>query len=295
MSVSVNTNAGAMIALQTLKKTDEGLAATQKRISTGLRVADTYDDGAAYAVSSAMRCNIGVLGAVNERLSYAKGVIDVTVKAGEAFTGRMQQLGDVLVRLGDDNLTGEARGNYEAQFDSLMQEAIDFTKYANFYGTNIMGSTTTSPPTGSGSRTVLADATGNSVVIPAYPLEDDTYTLSFDDPAPAPGEPLASAVGNTTAESARELLSTQYTDVIKSLATAMNSWGNISRHVDNQLDFNSAMIDANTTGLGATIDADMAKESAALQSLQVKEQLGMQSLSMTTQGPKSILDLFHGS
>ena len=32
---SVNTNMGAMIALQSLNKTNESLAATQKRISTG--------------------------------------------------------------------------------------------------------------------------------------------------------------------------------------------------------------------------------------------------------------------
>ena len=35
---SVNTNIGAMVALQSLNKTNDDMAVTQKRISTGMRV-----------------------------------------------------------------------------------------------------------------------------------------------------------------------------------------------------------------------------------------------------------------
>ncbi|HYZ30671.1 MAG TPA: flagellin, partial [Crenalkalicoccus sp.] len=40
---SVNTNIGAQVALQSLNKTADALSATQKRISTGYRVADAKD------------------------------------------------------------------------------------------------------------------------------------------------------------------------------------------------------------------------------------------------------------
>ena len=52
---SVNTNVGAMVALQSLNRTSDDLAATQKRISTGYRVADAKDDGAAFAVAERIR------------------------------------------------------------------------------------------------------------------------------------------------------------------------------------------------------------------------------------------------
>ena len=48
---SVNTNLGAMIALQSLNRTGSDMATTQKAISTGLRVSDAKDDGAAYAIA----------------------------------------------------------------------------------------------------------------------------------------------------------------------------------------------------------------------------------------------------
>ncbi len=39
---SVNTNMGAMVALQSLETTQSQLASTQKQISTGYRVADFH-------------------------------------------------------------------------------------------------------------------------------------------------------------------------------------------------------------------------------------------------------------
>ena len=55
---SVITNVGAMVALQSLNKTADQLSATQKRISTGYRVADAKDDGAAFAVAERIRKTI---------------------------------------------------------------------------------------------------------------------------------------------------------------------------------------------------------------------------------------------
>ena len=46
---SVNTNEGAMAALQNLGATQADLATTQTRINTGLKVASAKDDGAIWA------------------------------------------------------------------------------------------------------------------------------------------------------------------------------------------------------------------------------------------------------
>jgi flagellin len=51
---SVNTNVGAMIALDALNSTNSQLNSIQKQISTGCPVADATDDGA--ATRSRSRC-----------------------------------------------------------------------------------------------------------------------------------------------------------------------------------------------------------------------------------------------
>ena len=75
---SVNTNMGAMIALESLNRTNADLAATQKRVSTGSRVADATDDGAAYAVAQSVRSTVGALGAANAQL----GNLQAAIRAG---------------------------------------------------------------------------------------------------------------------------------------------------------------------------------------------------------------------
>ena len=76
---SVNTNIGAMTALQSLNRTNDALAAVQKRVSTGFRVADAKDDGGAFAVAQSVRGDVAGLTAANEQLGGLKGIVDVTL------------------------------------------------------------------------------------------------------------------------------------------------------------------------------------------------------------------------
>lgn len=52
---SILTNTSAMVALQTLKSINKGLAQTQGEISTGMRVANAKDNAATWAISSVMQ------------------------------------------------------------------------------------------------------------------------------------------------------------------------------------------------------------------------------------------------
>ena len=55
MSFSVNTNTGAMTALQYLQQTQGQLNQTQSAINSGLKVATAKDDGAIYAIAQNQR------------------------------------------------------------------------------------------------------------------------------------------------------------------------------------------------------------------------------------------------
>lgn len=65
---SVNTNVGAMVALQNLNKTSSDLATVQTRINTGLKVASAKDNGAIWAIAQNQRSESGALNAVKESL-----------------------------------------------------------------------------------------------------------------------------------------------------------------------------------------------------------------------------------
>ena len=64
MVLSVNTNIGAMLALQHLNNTNMMMEKTQLAITTGLRVNGPKDDASTYAIAQNMRGDIVGLGAV---------------------------------------------------------------------------------------------------------------------------------------------------------------------------------------------------------------------------------------
>ena len=81
--LTVNTNTGAMIALQNLTKTNEQLETTQNRINTGLTVAGAKDNGAIFAIAQNMRGDVAGYHAVSQSLDRAQSTVEVAISAGE--------------------------------------------------------------------------------------------------------------------------------------------------------------------------------------------------------------------
>ena len=81
--MTVNTNTGAMAALQALNATSKGLATVQSRINSGMNVSSTKDDSAAFTIAQNLRGDLGGLKAVSSSLSRAKSVTDVAVAGAE--------------------------------------------------------------------------------------------------------------------------------------------------------------------------------------------------------------------
>src|ERR1700734_1543306 len=112
---SVNTNMGAMVALQSLEATQSQLAVTQKQISTGYRVADSTDDGAAYAIAQGVRSTVGALSSANQQLGGVQGLLSTTQSSLNNVSNTMQSMRDVLVQLSSTSVEGNERTQYEAQ------------------------------------------------------------------------------------------------------------------------------------------------------------------------------------
>ena len=132
MANSVNTNFGAMVALQSLNRTNSELEGVQKRVSTGFRVNDAVDDGAAFAVAQGLRSDVKAYEAVNERLSAAKGLVSVTGDALRSISDTLGEARAVLVKLADGNLSADERTRYDADLAALEAEVSNYVTQAEF-------------------------------------------------------------------------------------------------------------------------------------------------------------------
>ncbi|PIW29925.1 MAG: flagellin, partial [Rhodobacterales bacterium CG15_BIG_FIL_POST_REV_8_21_14_020_59_13] len=74
---TINTNAGAMIALQNLNKTNSELEQVQTRINTGLAVGSAKDNGGIFAIAQSMRADVAGYRAVGNSIDLAVSTVDV--------------------------------------------------------------------------------------------------------------------------------------------------------------------------------------------------------------------------
>jgi len=277
---SVNTNMGAMIALQSLNRTNEALEATQKRISTGFRVADAKDDGAVFAVAQAVRADVRALTSANEQLGGVKGMLETTMSSLRNISETMTKMKEVLVKLADSNVTGQTRTDYEQQYDALRSSVQDFINDAGYNGKSLLKGTGTTANQWATTLKVVRNQLGDQYAIGGYDASVSIYNS------------MGAAPGNATAAANALTAGSGFGKAFKRVGVQLNIYGSNFNAVSNQITFNKDKIDAINSGLGALIDADLAKESARLQSLQIRQQLGAQSLGIANQSPQILLSLF---
>lgn len=291
MTFSVNTNVGAMAALQNLSATSSSLNTTQNRINTGLSVSSTKDDSAAYNLAQSLRGDISGLTAVTSSLNNAKSVTDVAVSGAESISDIMNQMKTLAAKADDDTLTQDQRDQYNTDFGSLQKQVTTIVNSSNFNGVNLLTSS-------GGSVSALKSLQGGSVAVlqagsgvtPWNPDMLQVANVGLDGSGTG-GLGVLGSVDLSTTANAQDVLAKLATDT-KTLATALSKLGSASRTIDSQLTFTGKLSDTLDSGVGNLVDADLAKESAKLQALQVKQQLGVQALSIANQAPQTILSLF---
>jgi flagellin len=272
---SINTNAQALIALQNLNTTNSQMSITQKRVSTGYRVADAKDDGGAFAVAQAVRSDVAGVIAVGEQLGGVKGSLQTTFASLSVVSDTMKQVRAVLTRLADAAISADQRVTYEQQYELLAAQVASFVDDAFYNGRTLLS---TDANAGGGNITAIRNESGATFTINA--VDGDTLKM----PATAP---TSSAQATTWIVSGGD-----FDNVDRAISTALNEFGSSMAFVDNQIKYNSQKVDAMEGGLGALVDADLAKESSTLEALKVRQQLGVQTLGLANQGPQVLLGLF---
>jgi flagellin len=278
---SVNTNMTAMIALQSLDATNTELAATQKQISTGYRVADSTDDGAAFAIAQNIRSTVGALASANQQLGNVQGLLTTTQTGLTNISNTMASMRNVLVKLSDGNVQGNDRTNYEQQYQSLLSNLQTFIQDASYNGKTLIGDIAGSNGT-FGRIAVARNEAGSSYGIATFSGSALYGSIAF----------TSTQLDGVTTVQALITATGTFLNQQNLVGKQLNTLGNSINYVNNQVTYNSNKIDALNSGLGALVDADLAKESAQLTSLQIRQQLGTQALSLANNAPNSLLSLF---
>ncbi|KQZ32967.1 MULTISPECIES: flagellin [Caulobacter] len=268
---SINTNAGAMIALQNLNATNSELQSTQQRINTGKKISNAKDNGAIWSMAKMQSATSSSLNAVKDSLQRGQSTIDVGLAAGDTVTDLLGKMKEKALAASDTSLNTASFNALVSDFTSLRDQITKAVTNAKFNGVSLVDGTTTK-------LQFLSNSDGV-----AYTVNAKTLSLV--------GLGLTATSTFANAAAAKTMIAT----ITTALTTATNKLANLgtsSTGLDMHLTFTGKLQDSLDAGVGNLVDADLAKESAKLQSLQTKQQLGVQALSIANQTPQSILSLF---
>jgi len=272
--LSVNTNVGAMVALQFLNQTQNELQMTQGHINSGLKVASAKDNGAVYAIAQNMRGNVAGYAAVGDSLNRGVSTVDVAISAGQSISDLLNELKGKALAAADGSLDTASRTALNADFTALRDQITTIVQNASFNGTNMVDGTTAN-------FQALASADGTKKITVAG------QTLALDGTIVT----LKSTGTVSTQAKASTMIGTLNTSIQNVNASLAKLAAGVKKFTI-QATFVSKLMDALNTGIGNLVDADMAVESAKLQSLQVKQQLGIQALAIANSAPAITLSLF---
>jgi flagellin len=297
--ISVNTNQGAMVALQTLNRTNQDLESTQNRISTGLKVASAKDNGAVWAIANKMRSDVGAYDKVVESNDRASAMLDTAIAAGESITELLNEMKGKALAAAQPGLSTTALGALKADFDQLRDQITNIVQNSTFDGANMLqgftstGAALTGPDVLDNAVSIGDAAGGNNITISGFNFQPraTTAAVTATDAIKFGLTETIITTGGTIAADNTAVVG-RINASIDAVGTQLATWGAGAKRLEVHRTFVGKLQDALNSGIGALTDADLSKESAKLQSLQVKQQLGVQSLSIANGSAQTALSLF---
>ena len=271
---SVNTNVGAMVALQNLQRTNEELSTVQSRINTGKKVNSAKDNGAIWAIAQGQRAEIGALNAVKDSLQRGQSAVDVAIAAGESVSDLLVQMKELALAATDETLSTASRDALNEDFSALRDQITSVIDNAEFNGVNLL--------TGTEGFKALSNVDGDTLDIGAEEMAIGESGSAVT---------LASSSSIDTITNASTALD-DVTDSIANVSASLARLGTGSKSFGTHLTFVGKLQDTLEAGVGNLVDADLAKESARLTALQTKQQLGVQALSIANSSTSILLGLF---
>lgn len=274
MSISVQNNSSALLALQNLNRTNDQLTQVQDQIATGLLIGEAKDNPAVWATAKGQKIDIDGLTAVTNSLNRASSISDTALSAGQSVIDLLNQLKQEALSGQDPQLPSSSRQALNTDFAGLLSRVASTISSASFDGSNLLDGS-------SGNLKFLATADATQMVtLPAKDLSLGGSIITLAS---------TSSIGTASAASA---VMAQIDASIAAVTSALADIGDQSKLITAHGHLVANLQNVLKTGMGDLINANTEADSARLAALQVQQQLGSQSLNIANSMPNVLLSLF---
>ncbi|MBL0218104.1 MAG: flagellin FliC [Myxococcales bacterium] len=278
MSISVLTNVASLNAQRNLATTQNSLAASIGRLSSGMRINSAGDDAAGLGISENLKSNIRGLAQAQRNSNDGISMSQVAEGAMDDMQGIVSRMRELSVQSANSTLGSTERGYIQTEFGQLRNEVNRISAVTNFNGQKLVD--------GSASA-------GLSFQVGINNTANDRISMSIT-------KLTTSTLGSTSLHIASASLSTvtnaraamgAFDKAIQQLSSARAKVGAVQNRMSVTVS-NLASTQEHLSAANSRIrDVDVASETAQMTKSQILSQAGLAVLSQANQLPNSALSL----
>ena len=223
MGMQINTNVAALNANRNLGITQNALAKSLEKLSSGLRINRAADDAAGLAISEGLRSQISGIKVASRNAQDGVSLVQTAEGELTEVHSILHRMRDLAVQAANDTNNTDSRAAIKAESDALSEELTRISASTNFNGIDLLTAAAAGTPltfqVGAGSAAAANQITVNLVDVAA--IGTTTAALTYDTAANAALSIDALDTAITTISTARGELGAQqnrFESAINSLA-----------------------------------------------------------------------------
>ena len=274
MAMTINTNVVSLNAQRNLSGSQNSLAVSMQRLSSGLRVNSARDDAAGLAIAERMNAQVRG-GAVAIRNA------NDAISMSQVADGALGQLSDIAQRMRElavqsanaTNDTGD-RGNLNTEYQELAKELSRTIDGAKFNGIQIIG----------------ADAATMTFQVGATTASEDKVDIATVDISSL-SELTDVASGAIADVAGADAAMDDIDDLLNKINEQRAIYGAVQNRFGSIISALQVSVENQSAARSRIMDADFAAETAALTRAQVLQQAGQAMLAQANSSTSNILSL----
>jgi flagellin len=286
MASTINTNIPSMSAQRSLSSTQNSLATSMARLSSGLRVNSAKDDAAGLAIAERMTSQV-------RGMNVAMRNANDGISMAQTAEGALGKTGEILQRMRELAVQSSNATNSDSDKDSLDSEFGELAKEIQ----RVFASTTFN------GRKIIGDDAGPQIFqVGANTSAENQITVTTTDMT---AEPLLTDVAGTdttgagraviTGDSAAVMLVIDdIDDAINKVSSERSVLGASQSRFESAISYLQISTENQSAARSRIMDADFAIETSNLSRSQILSQAGSAMLAQANQLPQSVLSLLRG-
>lgn len=132
---SINTNIGAMVALDTLKGINKNLGQVQNEISTGKSINSAKDNAAIWSIATVMETDVAGFEQISNSLNLGSATVGVARVSSEAVVGELQSIRDNIIAAQESNVD---QAKIQTDINESVAQITSTVAAAQFNGLNLL-------------------------------------------------------------------------------------------------------------------------------------------------------------